>query len=120
MHSDYESATTVAHTGAASRGNPGPAGAGVLLLRLDGRVYLKLYRYLGCQTANEAEYHALLLALRRALERGFRRIVIRSSSELMVNQLAGRYSVKSANLQLLHRLALVQLRRFEAWDAEHV
>jgi ribonuclease HI len=59
------------------------------------RVYCKSYRYLGVRTNNEAEYEALLMALRRAHAFGFRQVELRSSSELLVNQLLCTYSVRS-------------------------
>jgi ribonuclease HI len=106
--------------GGASRGNPGPSAAGVVLVHADGRVYRRCSRYLGRSTSNEAEYHALLIGLKRTLGDGFRRVVVRSSSELVVNQLAGHYSVKDPTLQRLHATARALLQHFDAWRAEHI
>ncbi|MBV9172864.1 MAG: ribonuclease HI family protein [Chloroflexi bacterium] len=104
----------------ACRRNPGPAGAGAVLVQPPHRVHSRSYRYLGIRTNNEAEYEALLMALERARNYGVREIVVRSSSQVMINQLMGAYSVHSPNLRRLHELALTDLGRFESWQAEHV
>jgi ribonuclease HI len=76
-------------------------------------VFSKSYRYLGVRTSNEAAYEALLMALQRAIAQDFSEIVVRSSSELMINQLIGSYSVKHASLRRLHRDALTLLWPFD-------
>jgi ribonuclease HI len=108
------------YTGGACRGNLGHAGAGAVLVCPPARFRLKVFRYLGPRTSNEAEYEALLMGLKRALRHGFRQVEIRSSSELMVKQLNGNYRVKSAGLQPLHAKALELLARFERWRAQHL
>jgi ribonuclease HI len=114
------SAHVTIYTDGASRGNPGPAGAGVVFLNASGNILARGYRYLGEFTNNEAEYRALLIALEQALARGYKSVLLRADSELLVRQLEGRYRVKSANLQPLHAQALALLARFETWQAEHV
>jgi len=99
------------HTDGASRGNPGPAGAGVVLER-DGVVVAELSAYLGHTTNNVAEYQALLAGLQRALELGASGVEVVSDSELMVRQLQGRYQVRSPSLVPLLREARRLLQRF--------
>jgi len=53
----------------AARGNPGPAGAGAVLLDDKGNVVVELTRFLGHATNNVAEYSALILGLEEALRR---------------------------------------------------
>ena len=108
------------HVDGASRGNPGEAGFGVHVTDADGSEVASLYGYLGTATNNVAEYQALLHGLRWALARGAPRVEVFSDSELLVRQLTGRYKVKSAGLQPLHREAQRLLARFESARVTHV
>jgi ribonuclease HI len=104
----------------AARGNPGPAGAGAVLVAPDGTVIEELGKYLGINTNNFAEYTALLIGLRRALELGAREVDVRADSELLIRQLQGKYKVKAANLQPLFQEAMALLRRFDRFHLAHV
>jgi ribonuclease HI len=117
---DQDSAPVVLYTDGASRGNPGQAGAGIVLKAPDGTTVARGYRYLGHATNNEAEYQAVVIGLQRALSGGFRSVTIRADSELLVRQLRGEYRVKSPHLQVLHAEALSLLRQFTNWRAEHI
>ncbi|MCB2188943.1 MAG: ribonuclease HI family protein [Deltaproteobacteria bacterium] len=103
-----------------SRGNPGPAGAGAVLLDPDGREVAALSRFLGRVTNNVAEYQALLLGLTEAQARGVRELEIKMDSELVVRQLQGTYRVKNPGLQPLYRQAKELLRQFAAVHIMHV
>jgi ribonuclease HI len=107
-------------TDGAARGNPGPAGAGAVLLDRDGRVLARLGKYLGRQTNNVAEYEGLLLGLARAKALGARSVEVRADSLLLVKQLQGEYAVKNAALKELHARARALLRGFEHVDVRHV
>ena len=89
----------------ASRGNPGPAGAGMVLFDPQGRLQARKGRYLGETTNNVAEYQALLLGLEEAQRLGVKKLRVLADSELMVKQLTGRYRVKSPHLIPLWRAA---------------
>lgn len=88
-------------TDGASRGNPGPAGAGVLIKNQKGDVLLKKSQFLGRATNNEAEYQALILGLESARKFEPEVLVCLSDSQLIVSQLNGRYRVKKPHLGLL-------------------
>lgn len=103
-----------------SRGNPGPAASGAVLLDSSGEILERVGRFLGVATNNVAEWTALLIGLEAAANRGIRRLAIRLDSELVVKQVRGEYRVKHADLQPLHRRALALLRRFEYVDIRHV
>ena len=79
----------------ASRGNPGPAGAGVVLFDPGRRGPGRNGGYLGETTNNVAEYQALLLGLKRARDLGVKKIQVSADSELLVRQLNGHYRVKA-------------------------
>jgi ribonuclease HI len=103
----------------ASRGNPGAAALGVVVLR-DGVPVREIGEAIGVATNNVAEYRALLRALREAAALGARTVRVQSDSELLVRQLLGRYKVRNAALVPLHREALVLMRRFERVRIVHV
>jgi len=103
-----------------SRGNPGPAAGGVVILDTDGVPLLEAGYWFGRKTNNQAEYGALLRGLEEALARGVTEIHIRSDSELLVRQLNGDYRVKSELIAPLFNQARTTLARFKRWKAEHV
>jgi ribonuclease HI len=103
-----------------SRGNPGPAASGAVLVDPNGEVLEEVGQFLGIATNNVAEWTALLLGLEAAAHRGIRRLAVRLDSELVVRQMRGEYRVKHADLQPLHRRALRLLRQFEHVDVRHV
>lgn len=104
----------------AARGNPGPAGAGAVLVEPNGQVVDRIGKYLGIQTNNFAEYTGLLLGLRRARELGAQEVEVYADSELMIRQLGGRYQVKSTSLRPLYEEALELLNGFSRVKLVHV
>ncbi len=102
----------------AARGNPGPAGAGIIL-KVDGRVE-KIKRYLGRRTNNQAEYLALIEALEALVSIGCRSVTVYTDSQLVVNQLTGRYRVRDAELKRLHSRVSELVKRFEKFDIVYV
>src|SRR5579871_3218489 len=103
-----------------SRGNPGPAASGAVLLDPQGELIEEVGAYLGVATNNVAEWTALVLGLEAAARRGIRRLAVRLDSELVVKQLRGEYRVKHAGLQPLHRRAQQLVRGFGEIDIRHV
>ena len=104
----------------ASRGNPGPAGIGAQVTDERGTVLGEIARGLGETTNNVAEYTAVIEGLSLAAELGARTVTLRSDSQLLINQLTGRYRVKSEHLQPLHRRARSIAAGFERISFEHV
>jgi ribonuclease HI len=107
-------------TDGGSRGNPGPAGFGAVLLDESGRVVRELSEFIGRATCNEAEYRALIAALQAARELGARDVLIRADSQLLVRQINGQYKVRSRNLMPLVLRAREALQEFASWKAQHV
>jgi ribonuclease HI len=108
---------TVWFDGACS-GNPGPMGAGAIVVAGSERKVLSMSKGLG--TNNEAEYHGLILGLRHALASGATTATVHGDSQLVLRQLAGAYHVRAGNLKGLHEEARALLRRFEAVSLEWV
>src|SRR5215470_9743241 len=110
----------LAHTDGGARGNPGPAGYGVVIHDSSGKKVAGLSEYLGRQTNNFAEYQALIAALEYAVEHGPRAIKVISDSELMVRQIKGIYKVKDPTLRDLHGRASQLIRQLNWFEIEHV
>jgi ribonuclease HI len=109
----------IAHTDGGARGNPGPAGYGVVIHDAKGNKVASLSQYLGKQTNNFAEYQALIGALEYAVENGPKALKVISDSELMVRQMKGIYKVKDATLRELHGRASQLIRQLEWFNIEH-
>lgn len=112
--------TAVIYTDGASRGNPGQAGAGVILFNQEGIKQFESKAYLGRCTNNEAEYRALILGLEEALKLKYRKINIHLDSELVVRQMEGVYKIKNANLGRFAAEAKKLLSFFDAYTIQHV
>jgi len=108
------------YTDGASRGNPGPAGAGAVIINAHGHIVAKVGKYLGETTNNVAEYTGLILGLKRAKAMGLRELDVLADSELMVRQLNGEYQVKADNLRPLFDEARALLKDFAAIDVRHI
>lgn len=90
------------YTDGGARGNPGPAGIGIVINGLpDGKKTFG--EFIGNTTNNEAEYRALITALQKLIElsggENLEKIDCYADSELMVKQLKGEYKVKDSNLR---------------------
>jgi ribonuclease HI len=109
----------IAHSDGGARGNPGPAGYGVVLQDQSGRKVAQLSEYLGHQTNNFAEYQGLIAALEYALQHGPKALKLISDSELLVRQIKGIYKVKNAVLQDLHSRAKELIAQLEWFSIGH-
>jgi ribonuclease HI len=103
-----------------SRGNPGPAAYGAVLLDERGERLREVSAFLGTSTNNVAEWSGLIAGLEAALELGVDEIDVRLDSELVVRQLSGAYRVKQPHLIPLHAKAKALLRRFAHSHVAHV
>jgi ribonuclease HI len=81
-----------------ARGNPGPAGIGAVLYDSKKQVLAKISKYIGEATNNQAEYQALITALKKAKELGGQELDVFLDSELVVKQLNREYKVKNKEL----------------------
>lgn len=97
----------------ASIGNPGPAGAGVLIKDESGVELAALSENLGAATSNVAEYKALILGLKEAERMGFASVRIFTDSELVANQVRGDWRIKDEKLKPLAKEAIEILDKFD-------
>ena len=113
-------AAHIAYVDGASRGNPGPAAYAAILHSPDRKEVFRIGKPLGIATNNAAEYYALITALDYAAHHGIKNLRIRSDSELLVNQMNGRYRVRSKDLKPLHERAAKLANQLEYFTIEHV
>jgi probable phosphoglycerate mutase len=102
-----------------SRGNPGPAGIGIVLRASDRTPLVTLGRFIGRATNNVAEYRALITALQEAEKLGAKKLIIRGDSELIVRQMTGVYRVKHPDMIPPNEQAHALLERFDSHKFEH-
>ncbi len=114
------SPTITLYCDGASRGNPGEAAAGFVILDAHGTELVARGVYLGQCTNNMAEYQALILGLHEAHQLKVEQLTIRLDSELVARQIEGRYQVKDAKLKPLYTKAMSLLRGFRSHTISHV
>ncbi len=110
----------VLYADGAARGNPGPAGIGVVIEDERGRVLKELSQFVGQKTNNQAEYLALIQGLEAAAEYQAEAVQIRVDSELLAYQLKGEYKVKSPLLKPLRRKVQELLAGYKVVGIEHI
>ena len=110
---------TIAIDGA-SKGNPGPAGVGIVICDESGAVLNSIGENIGIGTNNFAEYTAFIRGLELALELGFNHAVVNTDSELLAKQINGHYRVKSPDIAPLFALALDLMGKFKTVRVNHV
>ena len=106
-------------TDGAARGNPGPAGAGILVEDDHGMRLQARHKWLGVMTNNQAEYHALIEGLKTVKAWKPDRVEIYLDSKLVVEQIKGAYKIKEPSLQELHAEAKRLLDGL-AYEIKHV
>ena len=104
----------------ASRGNPGPAGVGVIIYDEKKKIVDEICEYIGRTTNNVAEYRALLRALSQARSLGAETLTIYSDCELLVRQMAGEYRVKDKTLRNFYQGARANLKNFRKVNIKYI
>ena len=108
------------YTDGASRGNPGNAGIGAVILDSNGFCLMELSEGIGIATNNEAEYTALIRALEAAKKLGAQKVNVYADSELVVKQMKGKYAVKAPGLKPLFAKAQSLKNGFLRFDIQHI
>lgn len=103
----------ILNTDGGARGNPGPAGIGVVLRSADGTILAEVGRSIGSTTNNVAEYEALIAGLELALAHEVTDVEVLSDSTLIVNQVTGKWKIKNDRLRGLAVRARSLLDKFE-------
>jgi ribonuclease HI len=115
-----ENKTVKLFSDGACRGNPGIGGAGAVITDEADRILWEGKEYLGHCTNNIAEYRALMLGLKGALDNGFHALDVYLDSELLANQINGSYKVKNPNLKILMEEVRQLLSSFQSVSVKHV
>lgn len=108
------------YTDGGSRGNPGPSASGVVILDKDNNVVKKTGEYLGISTNNQAEYKALLLGIKEAIQLDAKRINIYMDSLLIINQMLGKYKIKNQELLPIYIEVTRLIKNFEKVTFTHI
>lgn len=103
----------------AAKGNPGPAGIGVIICKGDA-VIENIAKFIGNATNNVAEYTALIYALKAAIELKAKTVIINSDSQLLCKQLNKEYKVKHPNIVKLYNEANILLENFTKVVVRHI
>ena len=103
-----------------ARGNPGPAGLGVVIFSTTGKKLKEFNKYIGIATNNIAEYNAVIYGLQEALIEKAEEIELCLDSELVAQQLKGEYRVKDSKLKPLFEQALHLISGFKKVDIKHI
>ena len=103
-----------------SRGNPGPAAGGFVVLDMQNNVLHESGKYLGIATNNYAEYHSLKGGLELCAKQGVAVVHVYMDSLLVINQMKGSFKVKHETLIPIHAAIKALLPQFEHVDFTHV
>ena len=103
-----------------ARGNPGPAGIGIVTKDEKGKTVREFSKYIGIATNNIAEYNAVIYGLQEALIERADEIELNIDSELVAQQLKGEYRVKNNNIKPLFEQALHLISGFKKVDIKHI
>lgn len=107
-------------TDGGARGNPGPAGIGIVIYDPAGKIIFKQGKCIGRATNNAAEYEAVILALAKAKELGGSELDMNLDSQLVVEQLKGNYKVKNPDLAKLFLKIWNLSRHFKKVGYKHI
>ncbi|PTD93578.1 ribonuclease H [archaeon SCG-AAA382B04] len=107
------------YTDGASRGNPGPASLGFVFTNKDEEILLRKAKFLGNKTNNQAEYLAVLNAIKEVKKRYKKPITLYSDSNLLVNQLNDEWNVKDSELKKYYKKIKEEIKDLEI-EIKHV
>jgi len=110
----------IIYTDGGARGNPGPAGIGIVFFDKKRKLLKKYAAFIGRATNNQAEYTALLAALSKAPQFSRGKIKCLLDSELVVKQLNGSYKVKDKKLLPLFNKVIEATHKFLAVSFHHI
>ena len=110
----------VVYADGACRGNPGPMSIGVSIQDDQGKELATVSALIGQGTNNIAEYRAAIEGLKAARSLGATEIEVRMDSQLIVEQINGRYKVKNTALKVLHAEMLELLKAVDWHAVAHI
>ena len=108
------------YTDGGARGNPGPSAIGVLVYSQTGNLLADLREFIGNSTNNQAEYKALTRGLEIASRYTRKKVVCHSDSELMINQVKGKFMTRNPGLMRALEKVKIAERSFQNIEYVHV
>lgn len=107
----------ICYTDGASRGNPGHASVGFVIHDVVTNKQKEYARYLGNNlTNNYAEYKAVQMCLDQLVKEKYNQFELRSDSQLVINQLTGKFQVKSENVRPIYQEIQKLLKKFKKYQ----
>jgi ribonuclease HI len=103
-----------------SKGNPGLSGAGAVIYKNDVEIWGDSSFVGVTATNNQAEYTGLIIGLKYALDNHIQEILVKGDSQLIINQMTGKYNCNSDKLYDLYKTAKELERKFKQVQYEHV
>ncbi len=103
-----------------SKNNPGPAGAGAVLYHNGVEIWSSAVFVGHKETNNVAEYTGMIVGIKRAVEMGIRRLVVKGDSNLVIQQMNGKFRVNAEHIKPLHATAKNIIRNFDTIQFVHV
>ena len=103
-----------------AKGNPGPAGIGIIIVDEKGNVIKEISEGIGIKTNNQAEYLALIKGLEEGLKFNLENVDFFLDSELVVRQLKGIYKIKNKELQKLFKKAQKLILKYKNISFSHI
>ena len=110
----------IINTDGSSRGNPGEAGIGIQIKDHLNNIILKKSKDIGIRTNNQAEYIAIIEALKISLDKSFKKVILYSDSEVVIKQINNQYKIKNAELKKLYNEIKELENQFEYIKFIHV
>jgi ribonuclease HI len=92
----------------AARGNPGPASIGVVIKDESDDKVAEISNHIGTATNNQAEYLAIIAGLEKVISLGYKNVIVKADSELVIMQINGLYKIRNTALRPLYQ-KVVQL-----------
>lgn len=100
--------------------NPGTCGSGAVLFNSVGKCIWEVGEYCSYGTNNTAEYRGLELGLQMALDKGVRSLKIEGDSNLVIQQIAGKWKVRNDTLKVIYGRVMELIKKFDAVACRHV
>jgi ribonuclease HI len=108
------------YTDGGARGNPGPGGCGAVIKDGSGKTIKEISEFLGHTTNNVAEYMGLVRSLEFIMRNKPDNVIIYTDSNLVVNQIQGKFKVKDRKIQPLHKYCTDMLKKLKSYQIMHV
>jgi ribonuclease HI len=120
LKDNLSTSKVIIFTDGAARGNPGPAAIGVVIRDDNSSVIATISKCLGATTNNQAEYRAIIAGLEKAAGLGVKQVELNSDSQLVVEQICGRYKIKNTALRSLYQEVVKLIGSLESFKITYI